>query len=52
MMTKKHFQRAAEMVSMQPKIAERRKMATAFVVFFKSFKSNFDEDKFRRACNI
>lgn len=49
MLTKKHFEKAAELISARP-LEERTKLADLFIAFFRDDNPRFDATRFDAAC--
>ena len=51
-MTKKHFERAAEIVKMWDAPVERAGLAEAFILLFRAYNDRFDTTRFLQACGL
>ena len=51
-MTKKHFERAAEIVKMWDAPVERAGLAEAFILLFRAYNDRFDTTRFLKACGL
>lgn len=52
MFTRKHFKAIAKIISNRSIVMSKKRLVDAFVSYFATINLQFDESKFRKACNV